>query len=300
VRIRAGEVKEITVTNEAEPDETPKPEEKPGRLVLLKKADGTGEKLSGAVFGVYRSADDTKITELTTDRYGEAATSLPAGNYYLRELTAPAGFILNTDRISVTVKAGEVKEITVTNKPQAVTTPTPIPNPPATPTPPPTTDKPVPPASATPTPTNPNLHIIKQAAQTGKYLSGAVFGVYRVSDNGKITELTTDADGEASYTLENGDYYLRELKAPYGYIAEAVRIYFTVSDGAAVKVEVTNQRDPNITDAEIPGGEITIPKTGEDFPALNYVFGISLLLAAALCGVCLMRKKHTITKGGLI
>jgi uncharacterized surface anchored protein len=142
------------------------------------------------------------------------------------------------------------------------------------------------------------LQIIKQAEQTGKYLSGAVFGVYRVSDNGKITELTTNADGEASYSLENGDYYLRELKAPYGYIAEAARIYFTVSDGATVKVEVTNLRDPNITDAEIPGGNITVPKTGEDFPTMNYVFGFTLLALAALCGVCLFgASKFKFAKG---
>ena len=134
------------------------------------------------------------------------------------------------------------------------------------------------------------LQIIKQAEQSGNPLSGAVFGVYRVSDNKKLIELTTDADGRASLYLDPGEYYLRELKPPYGYMLEPARIYFTVKSGILVKVEVTNQRDINISDNNAPG-IISIPKTGEDFLTANIVFGVLLIFTSLICCVWLFCRK---------
>ena len=277
VVIKSDITKEVTVTNKLESTVTPPPTEKPGNLLIIKKADGTGELLKNAVFGVYRASDDEIIAELTTDRYGEAKTELPVGEYYLRELKAPASFILSTDRISVKIKSGETKEIIVTNKTETAVTPTPTP----TPTP-----------SPKPTPKG-ELLIIKKAEQTGKALSGAVFGVYSAGDNKKITELTSNADGKATLSLSPDEYYLKELKAPYGYVLETVKIYFTVTANATVKVEITNLRDENIPDGDIPLGGIEIPKTGEDFPTVNYIWGSCLLAAALLMsGLTLYKRRR--------
>lgn len=116
-----------------------------------------------------------------------------------------------------------------------------------------------------------------------------MFGVYRVSDGAKISELTTGTDGKASLILSPGEYYLKELYAPYGYRLETAKIYFTVTVGATVKVEVTNIRDTAIPDGNTPGGSITIPKTGMDFPTGSYALAGLLWSVAILCGVMLYR-----------
>ena len=162
--------------------------------------------------------------------------------------------------------------------------PTPTPSP--TPAPVPT---PTPPATVTPTaPKTGELLIIKKAEGTGDPLANAVFGVYRVSDDSKVTELTTGADGQVSLTLNPGDYYLKELKAPYGFLAEPSRILFTVTANSSVKVEVTDQRDGKTPD--VPQN-IDIPKTGEAFPTTNYVFGAALLALALICGVSISKAR---------
>jgi LPXTG-motif cell wall-anchored protein len=139
------------------------------------------------------------------------------------------------------------------------------------------------------------LQLINQAEKTGNSLSGAVFGIYRVTDNRKMVEITTNADGRASLYLEPGEYYLRELKPSYGYLLESARIYFDAVNGETVKVEITSLRDMNIRDINAPGG-INLPKTGEDFPIYNYIFGILLLLVAVLSGITFLRRRSTADK----
>ena len=119
------------------------------------------------------------------------------------------------------------------------------------------------------------------------FRSGAVFGVYCVSDNTKVAELTTNTDGRAVLELAPSDYYLLELKAPYGYILEETKIFFTVVKDSTVTVEVTNERDKTII--ETP--PIEVPKTGGSVPYVNYISGISLLLAAAVFGGFLLYKR---------
>ncbi len=133
------------------------------------------------------------------------------------------------------------------------------------------------------------LQVVKQAEQSGNPLSGAVFGVYSVIGDKRLADIATNVDGEASYSLEPGEYYLRELKPPYGYLLEQSRIYFTVVYGETVIVEVTNQRDPAVSNAN---GIITIPKTGEDFPYLIYITGAMLVGAPVFCGVSLLLRRN--------
>ena len=135
------------------------------------------------------------------------------------------------------------------------------------------------------------LHLNKKAERTGDPLSGSIFGVFRASDGEKLEEITTGADGEAITLLDAGEYYLKESQAPYGYILEPAEIYFTVTAGKAVDVEVTNQRDDNIPDSAAPGGIINVPKTGQDFPVVNYLLGFLLLAVALLCAIWLVRKR---------
>jgi len=197
------------VTPAPDPSDPPAPITK-GTLTVIKIADGTSEKLAGAVFGIYRVSDDVKVGEITTNSKGEASISLPAAEYYLKELKAPSNFVLSGDKIAVTITAGKNTEITVTNYA-------------------------VPDDTETGT-----LRLIKKAEGTGKLLSDAVFGVYRASDNSKVAEITTNDKGEAIIDLEPDSYYLRELKAPKSFVAEPSRIPFVIKADRTVVVEVTN------------------------------------------------------------
>lgn len=177
------------------------------------------------------------------------------------------------------MKADKVTDITVKNAKKSVPVPTTISAPILVST------------QTTATVKTGELIILKKAEQTGKPISGAVFGVYRASDDRKITELTTNADGKVAFSLEVGEYYLKELKAPYGYLPESSKIQFSVEVNKTVTVEVTNQRDEEIADSDIPLGSISIPKTGEDYPIMNYVLGIALLAISAICGIVLIRRR---------
>ncbi len=208
--LKTGETKEMTLTNA--PEETEEPAS--GYVKIIKILEGTGTRLSGAVFGLFKQGSDEKLAELTTGADGTATSAaLLAGNYYLLELKAPTGMTLKTDKVYFSLTAGETKEITVMNSLEV---------------------------SAEPTG---NLHLTKKAEITGTPLSGAVFGVYNALTNVKGTEITTAADGTAVCALPEGSYYLLELKAPTGYALEPAQIPFEVTVNATVKVEVTNMTE---------------------------------------------------------
>jgi len=82
---------------------------------LIKKAAGSGQTLPGAVFEVFSIADNKKAGEIVSGTDGTAEIFLPAGDYYLLEKTAPAGFKLENTRILYRVKAGTVVKVEVTN-----------------------------------------------------------------------------------------------------------------------------------------------------------------------------------------
>jgi len=130
-----------------------------------------------------------------------------------------------------------------------------------------------------------NVQIIARAEQSGNLLQGAVFAVYRASDNTRLAELTTGANGQVTHQLAPGEYFLRQQRATFGYLPETARIFFTVEDGKTVVVEVTNQRDMDVPYVD---GNITLPQTGELPPVMNYVLGVLLLALAMMCGIGLM------------
>lgn len=85
-----------------------------GTLRVQNAAAGTGEWLSGAVFTIHEK-DGTKTGELTL-REGTASISLPAGDYYLKQQKAPAGYGVEPARIAFTVSKGETTLAEVTSE----------------------------------------------------------------------------------------------------------------------------------------------------------------------------------------
>lgn len=73
---------------------------------------------SGAVYGVYNGSN--KIAELTTDSNGYAKVeNIPAGNYTVKEITAPKGYALDLTAHNVTVTSGQTATVTVSDVPQS-------------------------------------------------------------------------------------------------------------------------------------------------------------------------------------
>ena len=90
-----------------------------GSVELYKSDDESGKELAGAVYGIYFH-DGTEVGRLTTDETGYAKSDLlPYGQYYLQEITAPNGYVLDTAQYPFTIGAdGQVITINATDKNQ--------------------------------------------------------------------------------------------------------------------------------------------------------------------------------------
>lgn len=97
-----------------------------GTVSLSKTSANTGitsgnscYSLAGAVYGIYSDAGcSAQVTTLTTDAGGNAAAvSLNAGTYYYKELTAPAGYALDSSVQAFTVTDGQNTALSVSDTP---------------------------------------------------------------------------------------------------------------------------------------------------------------------------------------
>lgn len=141
--------------------------------------------IAGAVFELYETCGIEpciKVGQYTTDEYGQAVTEpLAPGIYKLKEIIAPAGYVLDETEYEVCVKAGEYNNIVIENQEAAT------------------------------------LTVRKIDSKTGKPIAGAVFKLETAS-NKLIGMLESDANGEAIFTgLTAGHYIVTETQAPPGY-----------------------------------------------------------------------------------
>lgn len=203
--IVSGETTRLTVANEPEV-----PAENTGTVRFIKE-DEDGNRLSGAVIGIYRMDNDVKVAELTIGKSGEAEYTLAAMEYYWKELRAPEGFSLLPDKHAFTVKADETIKITVINE-------------------------------ALPSDTG-TLRLIKRGAGTGEGIADATFGVYLASNHRKVAEITTDDSGKAEVALSPNSYYLKELSVPSPFVTDTSQIPFTIrAAGTTVTIEASNTK----------------------------------------------------------
>ena len=83
-------------------------------LVITKKDDKTGEKLSGAVFNITHSITKQTLTGTTGSDGTVTFKDLHAGTWTIKEIAAPDGYLAPKNNTSVTL-TGTDKSITITN-----------------------------------------------------------------------------------------------------------------------------------------------------------------------------------------
>jgi uncharacterized surface anchored protein len=180
--------------------------------------------LAGAVYEVRRSGDGAVVATLTTNASGEATSpALEAGSYYLTEKTAPKGFAVDVTSYNVTVVAGETATVSVKDAPLGWIE--------------------IVKSSANPDVTNSNECYSLAGAEYAVYASSAD----AAADTGRITVLTTDAEGHAKSPkmLELASYYVREVKPAKGYALDATT-YRVECNASTTRLSVSDrpQSDP--------------------------------------------------------
>ena len=197
--------------------------------ILLHKVDAdTGKGIYGATFLLYDS-NHNPIGQYTTDQNGYIYMDegLADGRYYLREIQAADGYILDTQLKTIYVQYGATSEITWEN-----------------------------------TAVRGQIQIIKKSADdnpinglpAGTLLEGAVFEVYDKAGN-KVDTIRTDRNGRAvSKLLPLSRYTIREVSAPAYYaVNPTVMTAYLEYEGQIVTFEVL--------DSSVATG-VSITKTG--------------------------------------
>ena len=219
-------------------------------------------KLSDAVFEIFFDADNNGEFDAETDKLIGTMEeteigiyrmdNLHCGGYFMHEQTAPKGFLrddgyyffaITTDGENVEVEneAG----IGFTNKPITG-----------------------------------RLIITKTDIASGELIPNAGFRI-KDADGNVVAEGYTDENGIAEFGLRYGKYTYEEFDAPKGYIIDSAPHEFEITeDGAVIKAEMTNKKQPDI------------PKTGDDSHIELYeaICVLTLMIASEL-GFYLFRKK---------
>ena len=206
--------------------------------IKVEKQDAeNGATVAGAVFGIYNKEDikadgkvivkaDTLLQEMTSDNDGLAACTLdlPLGQYCVKELKAPAGFVSSDEvlNLDASYQGQDVKTVKLkTVKKNQPTT----------------------------------VEITKSDVTTGVELEGAKLTV--LDKEGNVVDQWTSVKDQPHVIKRltvGEEYTLREEMAPYGYL-KATDVKFTLEDTAEIqKVEMKD---------EVPTGLLIINKNGE-------------------------------------
>ena len=217
IEVKDGQTATLEITNH-----------KSSRILLHKVDKDTGKGIYGAVFLLYDSSHNP-IGEYVTDQDGYiyADEGLADGRYYLREIKAADGYVLDPELKTIYLRYGSTTEIEWTN-----------------------------------TPIRGQIQIVKKSADynftnglpAGSLLEGAVFEIYDKAGN-VVDTIRTDRNGRAtSKLLPLSRYTIREVRSPAFYSANPTAMTaYLEHEGQIVTFEVTN--------ASVDTG-VAIKKTG--------------------------------------
>ena len=215
-----------------------------------KKVDENEKSLENALFGLFAvdtaefTADNAYMTAVSDENGHFEFDKIPYGEYIVREIEAPTGYILSDESYPVTISEdGKVIEIKAVNK-------------------------------------STKVRISKQDITTGEELPGATLQIIDEDGNVATEWVSTDEAHFIEGKLIAGkEYTLRETIAPDGYEI-ASEIKFTVNtDGSVTEVVMYDEHTP---DLEIPPTvTIDTPNTGvsADNSAELYLVAAAVIMA---------------------
>ena len=242
-------------------------------LRIRKLEAGTNLPLAGAVFEIH-DPDGKLIYSLATNDSGIIDIPLSVmGNYTITEIFPPQFHLLPQVRTqNVTVKYGEVAEVTFTNAPYGT------------------------------------LMVYKRDHADGRNLSGAVIQLMNIT-TGAIQTATTDSSGAVTFSnlpcTENGTAYeIREMTAPQGYaldltvhtvnvrpLTEGI-ISYTLTNKANAGIRITKFDRQTMTTIE--GVTFEVWKDGELYGTYSTDRNGEILLTNIPAGTYTAREKITV------
>ncbi|MDP7992262.1 SpaA isopeptide-forming pilin-related protein [Bacillus sp. MHSD_36] len=187
-----------------------KPAAEKGNL-QIKKVDENDENivLKDAKFDVI-DKDNNIVATVTTNEKGIAEVKdLPFGDYFVKEISAPEGYIKVDTPVKVTIDNTNVMKIVMKNTKKVE---------------------------------NGQFKLLKKDSESGQLLPGAKFDV--IDKDGNVVEtIITDGKGEAlSKQLPVGTYTLKEVEAPKGYELSSSLVHIDVAANNTVTVDVLNKK----------------------------------------------------------
>lgn len=225
-----------------------------GEIHGLKK-DEDGNALGGAVIGLFK-ADCTEftrenaiLTATSAEDGGFSFADVPFGNWIVREIEAPTGFVLSDETFAVTVdNDGAVIEIEIENTLIRGTV---------------------------------QLTKIDKDYPDNK-LTGAEFAVYRDSNGNKELDADDELLGTLTETgigvyempdLRYGGYFVKETKAPEGFYLDENAYYFEITENGKT-VTVENEAGKGFVNAA-QVGSLKIIKTSSDGKIEGFSFRVT-------------------------
>ncbi|MCU5693086.1 SpaA isopeptide-forming pilin-related protein [Bacillus cereus] len=189
-----------------------KPAAKKGNL-QIKKVDENNENivLKDAKFDVIDKENNVVDTVTTNEKGIAEVKDLPFGDYFVKEISAPEGYIKIDAPVKVTIDNTNIIEFVIKNTKKLE---------------------------------NGRLKLLKKDSESGQLLPGAKFDV--IDKDGKVVEtIVTDDKGEAlSKQLPVGSYTLKEVEAPKGYELSSSSVSVDVEANKVVTVDVVNKKIP--------------------------------------------------------
>ncbi len=219
------------------------------------KTDENGKGLSGAVIGLFQS-DETEFTAenaLATATSAEdgsfSFTGVPFGDWVLKELESPAGFILSDEIIPVTIEEdGQVVEISLANERIYG-----------------------------------DLRLTKvDKDYPDNKLTGAEFEVYRDTNGNKELDEGDELLGKMEETSTGiyemahilyGGVFVKETKAPEGFLLDENAYYVEIAEHGKI-YEVENEAGKGFVNAA-QTGSLRIEKTSSDGKVEGFSFRVT-------------------------